>query len=277
MSFGPPIPPSPHLLPYLYPGMYPGGSGLGGPLCPSALSPTTNLLFNAQLALAAHHPGSLFTQAYLQGAAAGGAGVGSGGAGGHPFKMTTGGLAAAAAAGLGRFHPYHLGLHHPHHPSSVGSAFETVTPGRCSSAGSTPPPAPLDLQSPVNGGRQTSPPVSAAASAQQQPPPRQSSVSPSQRHHLGHLPPPPPSHHHHHHGHRPVAAPNHRQQQPAASSPPPPPPPAQPPQPQPTSSDLKSIEKMVNGLDSVTAAVVTPAVQAAVVADEQQQVAAAVK
>uniref|UniRef100_A0A2S2PUJ4 Optomotor-blind protein n=1 Tax=Schizaphis graminum TaxID=13262 RepID=A0A2S2PUJ4_SCHGA len=223
VSFGPPIPPSPHLLPYLYPGMYPGGPGLGGPLCPSALSPTTNLLFNAQLALAAHHPGSLFTQAYLQGAAAGG---GTGG-GSHPFKMTSG---LAAAAGLGRFHPYHLGLHHPLHPSSVGSAFETVTPGRCSSAGSTPPPAPLDLQSPTNGGgRQTSPsqqpPLppppppaqSSPAAAQLQPPPRQSSVSPSQR-----------QHHHHR-----TATAN---------------------QPSPTSSELKSIEKMVNGLDSASAA-----------------------
>lgn len=245
VSFGPPIPTSPHLLPYLYPGMYPGGPGLGGPLCPSALSPTTNLLFNAQLALAAHHPGSLFTQAYLQGAAAGG-GSGGGGGGNHPFKMTTSGL--AAAAGLGRFHPYHLGLHHPLHPSSVGSAFETVTPGRCSSAGSTPPPAPLDLQSPTNGaGRQTSPPQPplppppqssqpqpSPASAQLQPPPRQSSVSPSQR-----------QHHHHqqqHHHHRTAAN-----------------------QPSPTSSELKSIEKMVNGLDSASAA--------ASAADEQQVVA----
>lgn len=205
--------------------MYPGGSGLGGPLCPSALSPTTNLLFNAQLALAAHHPGSLFTQAYLQGAAAGG-GVG----GGHPFKMT-GGLAAAAAAGLGRFHPYHLGLHHPHHPSSVGSAFETVTPGRCSSAGSTPPPAPLDLQSPTNGGRmQTSPPPQPPSLSAQhlQPPPRQSSMSPSQRHARS-----------------------------ASNNPP-----------VPASSELKSIEKMVNGLDSSSAVVST--------ADEQQ-VAATVK
>lgn len=243
VSFGPPIPPSPHLLPYLYPGMYPGGPGLGGPLCPSALSPTTNLLFNAQLALAAHHPGSLFTQAYLQGAAAGG---GAGGGGSHPFKMTSG---LAAAAGLGRFHPYHIGLHHPLHPSSVGSAFETVTPGRCSSAGSTPPPAPLDLQSPTNGGgRQTSPPQpslppppppqssqpqpSPASAAQLQPPPRQSSVSPSQRQH------------HHHHHHRTSAN-----------------------QPSPTSSDLKSIEKMVNGLDSTSSAVVSAA------ADEQQAVA----
>ncbi|XP_060833336.1 optomotor-blind protein-like isoform X3 [Rhopalosiphum padi] len=238
VSFGPPIPPSPHLLPYLYPGMYPGGPGLGGPLCPSALSPTTNLLFNAQLALAAHHPGSLFTQAYLQGAAAGG---GTGG-GSHPFKMTSG---LAAAAGLGRFHPYHLGLHHPLHPSSVGSAFETVTPGRCSSAGSTPPPAPLDLQSPTNGGgRQTSPPQQpplpppppppaqlSPAAAQLQPPPRQSSVSPSQRQH-------------HHHQHHRTAAAN---------------------QPSPTSSELKSIEKMVNGLDSASAA--------ASAADEQQVVA----
>lgn len=237
VSFGPPIPPSPHLLPYLYPGMYPGAPGLGGPLCPSALSPTTNLLFNAQLALAAHHPGSLFTQAYLQGAAAG-SGVGGGGVGAgnhHPFKMTTGGLAAAAAAGLGRFHPYHLGLHHPHHPSSVGSAFETVTPGRCSSAGSTPPPAPLDLQSPSNGsgGRQTSPPPQSSRplsslAAQQQPPPRQSSVSPSQRHH----------------------------RTPSNNNPP-------------ASSELKSIEKMVNGLDS------SSAVATATTADEQ--VAAIVK
>ncbi|XP_050544922.1 optomotor-blind protein-like isoform X4 [Daktulosphaira vitifoliae] len=166
VSFGPPIPPSPHLLPYLYPGMYPGATGLGGPLCPSALSPTTNLLFNAQLALAAHHPGSLFTQAYLQGAA-----------GSHPFKMT-GGL-----SNLSRFHPYHLGLHH--NPSSVGSAFETVTPGRCSSAGSTPPPAPLDLQSPTNG--------------------RHKSPTPERKPQTGNPTP---------------------------------------------SSDLKSIEKMVNGLDS---------------------------
>lgn len=211
VSFGPPIPPSPHLLPYLYPGMYPGATGLGGPLCPSALSPTTNLLFNAQLALAAHHPGSLFTQAYLQGAAAGG---GVGGGGHHPFKMTTGGLAAAAAAGLGRFHPYSLGLHHPHHPSSIGSAFETVTPGRCSSAGSTPPPAPLDLQSPTNGGRQTSPPPPSSLSTQP-PPPRQSSMSPSQRH-----------------------------QRMVSSNPPP------------VSSELKSIEKMVNGLDSSATAVI---------------------
>lgn len=230
MSFGPPIPPSPHLLPYLYPGMYPGGSALGGPLCPSALSPTTNLLFNAQLALAAHHPGSLFTQAYLQGAVAGsgggggghGGGGGGGGVGGHPFKITTGGLqaAAVAAAGLGRFHPYHLGLHHPHHPSSVGSAFETVTPGRCSSAGSTPPPAPLDLQSPTNGGRRTSSP---------QPPARRSSVSP------------PPS-----------SSSSQRHSRTSSANAPA------------SSSELKSIEKMVNGLDSTATAAA---------ADDEQQVA----
>lgn len=236
MSFGPPIPPSPHLLPYLYPGMYAGGSGLGGPLCPPALSPTTNLLFNAQLALAAHHPGSLFTQAYLQGAAA---------TGNHPFKMSGGLSAAAAAAGLGRFHPYHLGLHH-HPASSVGSAFETVTPGRCSSAGSTPPLAPLDLQSPpaANGGavslrRSSSPPSLPAPPSLPLPPP----------------PPPPPS--------------SQPRSAPAVKSPPPPPRASSNP-----TSELKSIEKMVNGLDSST----TAAPVAAAAADEhQQQTATAVK
>ena len=77
ISVGPPIHPSPHLLPYLYPhGLYPGHHGAHGlhqllgqhppPLslfagnAPPGIHP--QLLFNAQLALAAQHP--LFGHAY---------------------------------------------------------------------------------------------------------------------------------------------------------------------------------------------------------------------
>ncbi|XP_058978330.1 optomotor-blind protein isoform X4 [Musca domestica] len=99
ISVGPPIHPSPHLLPYLYPhGLYPPHhlGLLHNPAAAAGLNP--GLLFNAQLALAAQHP-ALF---------------------GHYSGHTP----ASPLHGLKghRFSPYTL-------PGSLGSAFDAVTPG----------------------------------------------------------------------------------------------------------------------------------------------------
>ncbi|XP_059224289.1 optomotor-blind protein isoform X1 [Stomoxys calcitrans] len=98
ISVGPPIHPSPHLLPYLYPhGLYPPHH-LGLLHNPAAAGLNPGLLFNAQLALAAQHP-ALF---------------------GHYSGHTP----ASPLHGLKghRFSPYTL-------PGSLGSAFDAVTPG----------------------------------------------------------------------------------------------------------------------------------------------------
>uniref|UniRef100_A0A1B0FJD9 T-box domain-containing protein n=1 Tax=Glossina morsitans morsitans TaxID=37546 RepID=A0A1B0FJD9_GLOMM len=102
ISVGPPIHPSPHLLPYLYPhALYPPPHlGLlhnpATAMNPTGLNP--GLLFNAQLALAAQHP-ALF-------------GHYSGHAPASPLQNLKG----------HRFSPYSL-------PGSLGSAFDAVTPG----------------------------------------------------------------------------------------------------------------------------------------------------
>ncbi|XP_037931653.1 optomotor-blind protein-like [Teleopsis dalmanni] len=104
ISVGPPIHPSPHLLPYLYPhGLYPPPhlGLLHNPAAAAAMNPAglnPGLLFNAQLALAAQHP-ALF---------------------GHYSGHTP----VSPLQGLKnhRFSPYSL-------PGSLGSAFDAVTPG----------------------------------------------------------------------------------------------------------------------------------------------------
>ncbi|XP_046980760.1 optomotor-blind protein-like [Schistocerca americana] len=199
ISVGPPIHPPPHLLPYLYPhGLYP-------PLAPGpplslfagpggAPGAAPGLLFNAQLALAAQHPALFghYSALHHPAATAGGGGAGGGGALHHPL-----------GAKGGRFAPYSLP------GNSVGSAFETVTPGGGTGGGGSPkshlhapppqhtPPGPLPQPTPLG-------PLSTGSSS-------------------------------------PPASPPHQQQQEAA--PPPPPAPAA------TASELKSIEKMVNGLE----------------------------
>ncbi|XP_049839564.1 optomotor-blind protein-like isoform X2 [Schistocerca gregaria] len=199
ISVGPPIHPPPHLLPYLYPhGLYP-------PLAPGpplslfagpggAPSAAPGLLFNAQLALAAQHPALFghYSALHHPAATAGGGGAGGGGALHHPL-----------GAKGGRFAPYSLP------GNSVGSAFETVTPGGGTGGGGSPkshlhapppqhtPPGPLPQPTPLG-------PLSTGSSS-------------------------------------PPASPPHQQQQEAA--PPPPTAPAA------TASELKSIEKMVNGLE----------------------------
>ncbi|XP_053951623.1 optomotor-blind protein isoform X2 [Anastrepha ludens] len=105
ISVGPPIHPSPHLLPYLYPhGLYPpphlgllhNPAAAAAAMNPASLNP--GLLFNAQLALAAQHP-ALF-----------------GHYSGHTPVSPLQGLKGH------RFSPYSL-------PGSLGSAFDAVTPG----------------------------------------------------------------------------------------------------------------------------------------------------
>ncbi|XP_050332224.1 optomotor-blind protein isoform X4 [Bactrocera neohumeralis] len=105
ISVGPPIHPSPHLLPYLYPhGLYPpphlgllhNQAAAAAAMNPASLNP--GLLFNAQLALAAQHP-ALF-----------------GHYSGHTPVSPLQGLKGH------RFSPYSL-------PGSLGSAFDAVTPG----------------------------------------------------------------------------------------------------------------------------------------------------
>ncbi|KAF4516957.1 hypothetical protein B566_EDAN005558 [Ephemera danica] len=146
ISVGPPIHPSPHLLPYLYPhGLYPGHHAPGlhqllgqhpPPLSlfsgngPPGIHP--QLLFNAQLALAAQHP--LFGHAYP--------GLGSAlSAASIPTSSSnsTGPLLSERLKQVHRFAPY--GLQPATSTSStlpsssllgtspLGSAFETVTPG----------------------------------------------------------------------------------------------------------------------------------------------------
>ncbi|KPU77399.1 LOW QUALITY PROTEIN: uncharacterized protein Dana_GF19461 [Drosophila ananassae] len=148
ISVGPPIHPSPHLLPYLYPhGLYPpphlgllhNPAAAAAAMSPAGLNP--GLLFNAQLALAAQHP-ALFGHAYA--------------AAGHTPVSPLQGLKSH------RFSPYSL-------PGSLGSAFDAVTPGSRSGDGGGPmPPGGLSVE---NGPRSLS----------SSPRPRPSSHSPPTR------------------------------------------------------------------------------------------------
>ncbi|XP_067015620.2 optomotor-blind protein [Anabrus simplex] len=143
ISVGPPIHPPPHLLPYLYPhGLYPGSAGAHPLLAPGPpLSLFTgagpgghmnpSLLFNAQLALAAQHPALFGHAAYSA------AGLTHPhhhhhiSASGSPTGPLHHQLKAAAAAH--RFTPYTLPVTSSANSSlgasSLGSAFETVMPG----------------------------------------------------------------------------------------------------------------------------------------------------
>ncbi|XP_035898346.1 optomotor-blind protein isoform X5 [Anopheles stephensi] len=219
ISVGPPIHPPPHLLPYLYPhGLYPPPhlSLLHNPAAAAAMNPS--LLFNAQLALAAQHPA--FFGHYS----------------GHSPTSPLHGLKGH------RFSPYSL-------PSGLGSAFDAVTPGSNSAgarslsssphpraASNSPPTRPISV-SPTPTQHPTSPTTADANAAANMPP--NSSIAP---------PPPPPSQ-----PSAPTAPPAASIMSPASGAPPPPPPtvPALgPPPPSANSpSELKSIEKMVNGLE----------------------------
>jgi hypothetical protein len=141
ISVGPPIHPSPHLLPYLYPhGLYPGHHGpalhqlLGQHPPPLSLFTGSGppgihpqLLFNAQLALAAQHP--LFGHAYP--------GLGSALSAASSIPTSTGPLLSERLKAVHRFTPYGLQPVTSTGSSSasilgtspLGSAFETVTPG----------------------------------------------------------------------------------------------------------------------------------------------------
>ncbi|XP_034237200.1 optomotor-blind protein-like isoform X2 [Thrips palmi] len=229
MSMGPPIQPPPHLFPYLYPpGLYQGAAaafqtpsplslfqGAGAGLGASGMNP--GLLFNAQLAMAAQHFGHYPHLGQ------------PGGALQHQLKA-----AAALASGNHRFSPYQLPVPPPvtspsgsapgsfHGGVSVGaesptgSAFETVTPGSHNSS------------------------LSACGSPPSRSPPQVSPSLPPKRPASRDLPAPPPT---------------SRSKQ----SPPPPAAGASPPLPLQVSSpsstsatsasvELKSIEKMLNGL-----------------------------
>ncbi|KAH8289280.1 hypothetical protein KR054_002958 [Drosophila jambulina] len=200
ISVGPPIHPSPHLLPYLYPhGLYPPPhlGLLHNPAAAAAMSPAglnPGLLFNAQLALAAQHP-ALFGHAYA--------------AAGHTPVSPLQGLKSH------RFSPYSL-------PGSLGSAFDAVTPGsnanRSGEGSGGAPPAPGQGLEPRSLSSSPRP-----RPASHSPPTRPISMSPTT----------PPS----------LMKQQHQQQQqqqqqrggaaPSQSSP----------------SELKSMEKMVNGLE----------------------------
>uniref|UniRef100_A0AAG5DS15 T-box domain-containing protein n=2 Tax=Anopheles atroparvus TaxID=41427 RepID=A0AAG5DS15_ANOAO len=217
ISVGPPIHPPPHLLPYLYPhGLYPPPhlSLLHNPAAAAAMNP--GLLFNAQLALAAQHPA--FFGHYS----------------GHSPTSPLHGLKGH------RFSPYSL-------PSGLGSAFDAVTPGSNSAgarslsssphpraASNSPPTRPISV-SPTPTQHPTSPTTTVPTDtsqpsnsiAQQQPPP--SSI-------------PPPS------SAVSLVGPPSTQPPPPQLAPPPPPPPP-PPSSANSPSELKSIEKMVNGLE----------------------------
>ncbi|XP_023037152.1 optomotor-blind protein isoform X2 [Drosophila willistoni] len=161
ISVGPPIHPSPHLLPYLYPhGLYPPPhlGLLHNPAAAAAMNPAglnPGLLFNAQLALAAQHP-ALFGHAYA--------------AAGHTPVSPLQGLKSH------RFSPYSL-------PGSLGSAFDAVTPGSnanrsggCGDSAPPQPPAGLMGQSSAGAGLENGP-----RSLSSSPRPRASSHSPPTR------------------------------------------------------------------------------------------------
>ncbi|XP_063696719.1 optomotor-blind protein isoform X3 [Culicoides brevitarsis] len=124
ISVGPPIHPSPHLLPYLYPhGLYPPPplSLLHNPTSSSmnaGLNP--GLLFNAQLALAAQHP-ALF---------------------GHYSGHSPTSSSPLQGIKNNRFSPYTV-------PGSSGSAFEQVTPTAGQRSLSSSPPPRIASESPL--------------------------------------------------------------------------------------------------------------------------------
>lgn len=223
LSAGPPIHPPPHLLPYLYPhGLYPPPSHMSmlhnqAAAAAAAMNhPGFNpgLLFNAQLALAAQHP-ALF-------------GHYSGHSPASPLN----------ALKNHRFSPYSL-------PSGLGSAFDAVTPGSNSggprSLSSSPRPraassSPPTAQRPLS----VSPPAPAPMTGGMQSPPAALAHPTALLPTVALMPPavPPPAGHHLSPQHAAQQQQQHQQQPPivkpiASSSP----------------SELKSIEKMVNGLD----------------------------
>ncbi|XP_065336977.1 optomotor-blind protein isoform X2 [Cloeon dipterum] len=221
ISVGPPIHPSPHLLPYLYPhGLYPGHhmhqllgqhppplSLFTGAGAPPGIHP--QLLFNAQLALAAHHP--LFGHAYP--------GLGSAlSAATSPTSGGAGPLLSERLKAAHRFAPYGPATSTPSAttPSSsllgtspLGSAFETVTPGSHHSPRHSPRPTSTDSSKPAIV---TPTPIATKVVAGSPP----GSPTPSSA----------------------AAAADAKQLNNNSKSPPP------------ISSDLKSIEKMVNGLEN---------------------------
>ena len=247
VSLGPPLPPPPHLLPYLYPsGLYPGGPslhqlsqllhtppGLLGHGAASALSASGhaamshNLLLNAQLALAAQH--QLFhphayqnlSAATLSAVAAAASGVGSGGNNG-------------ASVGGGAVSPPSTSVHPATPTSSLGPAVNerlrphrfapytlgATSPAATSTASATPNPSPL-----VGSGNS-----SAFETVSPKP-------SPLSAHRLEPSPPvllPPPL---------PSALPSLELAPPPSSVPPSTTSTSSP------ASDLKNMEKMVNGLE----------------------------
>ena len=235
VSLGPPLPPPPHLLPYLYPGagLYPGGPSLhqlsqllhppgmlpGGSLgahgAGGALGMSHNLLLNAQLALAAQH--QLF----------------------HPHayqNLSAASLAAAASAGAaGSVTPPSI-----HHHPTVNGASALVPPSERLRAHRFTPyslggsaASPSSKPSANSGGGGGGLLGLATSSAFEAVSPKVSPLGAAQTR-LQSSPP--------------ILLSN------ASNEPPPPPPPAakptQPPAPTSTpASDLKNIEKMVNGLE----------------------------
>uniref|UniRef100_A0A336M1P3 CSON010549 protein n=1 Tax=Culicoides sonorensis TaxID=179676 RepID=A0A336M1P3_CULSO len=143
ISVGPPIHPSPHLLPYLYPhGLYPPPP-LSLLHSPATSSMTTGinpgLLFNAQLALAAQHP-ALF---------------------GHYSGNNPASSSPMQGIKTNRFSPYTL-------PGSSGSAFDAVTPNTGQRSLSSSPPPRIATESPLLRPQSVSPSLSNTNQGEQQ-------------------------------------------------------------------------------------------------------------
>lgn len=231
ISVGPPIHPSPHLLPYLYPhGLYPGhhmhqllgqhppplSLFTGG--APPGIHP--QLLFNAQLALAAQHP--LFGHAYP--------GLGSAlTSSTSPTQGGAGPLLSERLKAAHRFAPYGAvvtsGAPSATTPSTtllgaspLGSAFETVTPGSLQHSPRHSP-RPTSTESSAKPPIATPTPITPKVVSPQPPSSPASPVAKSLNNNKAAT----------------TTSPGAAK---ASSSSPPP-----------VSSDLKSIEKMVNGLD----------------------------
>lgn len=252
VSLGPPLPPPPHLLPYLYPsGLYPGGPslhqlsqllhtppGLLGPGAASALGSSHaamshNLLLNAQLALAAQH--QLFhphayqnlSAATLSAVAAAASGAG-GGAVSPPSSTSV--HPPTPTSSLGpvnerlrphRFAPYTLGATSPVVSASASSAAATAAAAAAAATtvSTTPNPSPLVGSGNSSAFETVSPKPSPLHRLQPSPPVL---LPPSLD-----LPPPPPS----------LGSLSSALNVTVASAS------ATP------ASDLKNMEKMVNGLD----------------------------
>ncbi|PSN56577.1 Optomotor-blind protein [Blattella germanica] len=213
ISVGPPIHPPPHLLPYLYPhGLYPGASG-GHPLL--APGPPLSLFTGAGHGGPGMNPSLLFN-AQLALAAQ------------HPALF---GHAAAYSAAAGLSHP-----HHPHHITASGSPtgplhhqlktgahrFTPYTlpppPQSSNSLGGSPLGSAFETVTPGSLHNSTLPPSTGSRSLSNSPTPKQSS------------PPPPPL------SGSPPSTADATPATPTGGS-------------SSTASELKSIEKMVNGLE----------------------------